>query len=128
MLSSAAELDSLFAPNAQIFLYRVIQEALTNVAKHACATRVRLAIEQRGDEVTFAVTDDGQGFDVEAAALRSDSDRGIGLATMEARARMLGGRLHIRSEKGRGTRIEMIVPMRRAVPRDAALATSAHPR
>ncbi len=88
-------------------LFRVAQEALTNVRKHAGARRVRIALAFVGERVRLEVRDDGTGFDAEATQL--DPKRGIGLRNMRERVAAVGGRLEVRSG-GNGTRIEADVP------------------
>ncbi len=83
-------------------LYRIAQEALHNVVKHAAARQVRLELRQRGDGVTLRIEDDGKGFDPEAVP-----DGHLGIAGMRARADRLGATLHCDSQPGRGTRIEV---------------------
>ena len=89
-------------------VYRIIQEALNNVIKHAGAgsVEVRLTTHDRRLEVT--VSDDGSGFDVRSAALRSYS---LGLTSMEERARAMDGRLSINSRRGKGTTVELSIPI-----------------
>jgi signal transduction histidine kinase len=79
-------------------LLRVVQEALTNVRRHAGATNVRVSLTKAEDEVSVEISDDGSGFDPE-------TPRGIGLRSMRERARALGGRLEVESAPGRGTRV-----------------------
>jgi signal transduction histidine kinase len=110
--ASVMNVDPLIAPDAQIVLYRIIQEALTNAGKHAQAQQVSLSVDRHGDRLAFVVEDDGKGFDAAELFARSASERGLGLATMEERARMLGGSLSISSGTGKGTRITVNVPMR----------------
>ena len=83
-------------------LYRIAQEALHNVVKHAAARQVRLELRQRGDGVTLRIEDDGKGFDPEAVP-----DGHLGIAGMRARADRLGATLRCDSQPGRGTRIEV---------------------
>jgi two-component system sensor histidine kinase UhpB len=103
--------DARLPPQVELVLYRVVQEALTNVAKHAVAGEVRVELVRRSDEVIAAVEDDGQGFDVEdMMRLR---ERGLGLFGMQERLALVGGQLVIDSTPGRGTRIHARVPSRR---------------
>ncbi|MBS0340408.1 MAG: cache domain-containing protein [Proteobacteria bacterium] len=92
-------------------LFRVTQEALTNVRKHSRARQVRigLAFDQRN--LRLEIRDDGTGFDVEGTQL--DPKRGIGLRNMRERIAAIGGQLSIRSSAGDGTRISAAVPMHR---------------
>ena len=86
-------------PAADLCLYRVIQEALHNVTKHAGAHHVSVSLLRTGDDVTLSITDDGHGFDAEQAS----EGHGLGLRTIEDRVRMEGGRLRIDSAAGLGT-------------------------
>ena len=87
-------------------LYRIVQEAMTNVARHANATRVDVLVEQRGDQLVTIVEDDGVGFDLETAMASSR----LGLLGMRERAEMLGGSLTIESVIGSGTTVFVEVP------------------
>ncbi len=88
-------------------LFRIAQEALHNVVKHAGATAVRVSVDRVAGHMAVAVEDDGAGFDPDAVP----GDTHLGLAGMRARAEKLGGRLVVRSAPGRGTRIEAQVPL-----------------
>ena len=87
-------------------IYRVVQEALRNVAKHSGAGHVDVFVENRPDHLVMTIEDDGTGFD-STAATRSP---GIGLAIMRERARLVGGTFTIYSEPGQGTVIDLIIP------------------
>ncbi len=105
------ELDDLFPSEAQIIIYRIFQECLTNISKHARATEVDIAVRKSDGAIAMILEDNGLGFDpVEAAAYRA-AGRGLGLAALEERTRMLGGSLEIRSRPGQGTRVTCIIPM-----------------
>ena len=105
------EIDDLFSQEDQINLYRIFQEALTNIGKYAQATQISGLVERREDEVFFQVEDDGLGFDVHRILTVNVAGRGMGLASMQERARMLGGSLHLWSEMGKGTRISFSLPL-----------------
>jgi len=109
--ASVTDVDALVGADAQMVLYRIVQEALTNVRKHAQARRVALNVARHEDRLAVVVEDDGRGFDATAVAARGAADRGLGLATMAERARMLGGSLAIASAMGKGTRITLRVPV-----------------
>jgi len=100
-------------PRVELQLVRIVQEALTNVRKHARATSVRVDIRQRGEDVIAVVGDDGVGFN-QAARTRSEHPR-FGLTTMRERAESVGGKLSIDSTSGRGTTITFSIPMRDAI-------------
>ncbi len=93
-------------PEVETAIYRIVQEALTNVLRHAQATRVDVLLERRGDQVVAIVEDNGVGFDAEAA---QRSGR-LGLLGMRERAEMLNGRLMIESAPGAGTTVFVEVP------------------
>ncbi|MFJ2745478.1 sensor histidine kinase [Streptomyces sp. NPDC087440] len=90
----------------QATLLRIAQEALTNTAKHAHATRVGVTLSYLGDEIALDVRDDGRGFD-----LAADTAIGFGLTGMRARAERLAGTVDIESEPGYGTAISARVPL-----------------
>jgi signal transduction histidine kinase len=93
------------SPQVENALYRLVQESLTNVVKHAGATRARIQLVETDGEVRLAVTDDGHGFDSGAA-----SPGGFGLIGMRERASAAGGSLEIRSAPETGTRVEARMP------------------
>jgi len=105
------EVDHLFPGNAQIIVYRMIQEALNNIGKHSGAKHITVSTENHSGEISFWVEDDGKGFDAFKVFSKSPSEKGLGLATMNERARMLGGSFHLWSEEGKGTRIRFSIPL-----------------
>jgi PAS domain S-box-containing protein len=105
------ELAGLFSPEAQITIYRILQECLTNIIKHARASRVSVKINRRDHQVSFIVRDDGQGFDMRQALSPRAGDKGIGLTAMQERLRLIRGTLKIRSQKGNGTGITFTIPI-----------------
>ena len=88
-------------------LYRILQEALTNVARHARARSVSVLVERRQKEIVAVIEDDGQGFDLE----RVHRDGHLGLLGIRERAELLGGRLTIESSPGRGTSLFIRLPL-----------------
>jgi PAS domain S-box-containing protein len=105
------DIDGLFSAEEQIILYRMFQECLTNVAKHAQATHVSLIVREQEDSVLFCVEDNGRGFDVLEAISKSSGKRGLGLAALQQRARMLRGSVKIKSQEGTGTTVLIAVPL-----------------
>jgi len=97
-------------------IYRVIQEALTNCAKHARASNVRVSVHGRGDSVEASIQDDGVGFDADSRV------GGLGLLGIEERVQELEGTLHIISRPGKGTRLRVQIPVKQ---REAKWAKSA---
>lgn len=92
-----------------ISLYRVVQEALTNVARHADARNVTVTLEQEEGAVLLTVQDDGQGFDAQGVLVGASN--GIGLAGLNERMETLGGSLSVHSEPGAGARLTARVPL-----------------
>jgi len=93
-----------------ISFYRFLQDALTNVVKHAHANHVKVALHVDPDAIGLSVEDDGQGFDVQSAQGVSGRPKGIGLIGMHERFGSLGGRVGIVSQPGQGTRLIARVP------------------
>ncbi len=96
---------------AKIFLYRCVQEALNNVAKHAKASRVVVTLKTLGELVQLSVEDNGIGFDVEAVAALPPRVHGIGLLGLQERLEMLGGHYEIASQPGQGTTLTVRLPL-----------------
>jgi len=104
------DIDHLFSEEAQTNLYRISQEALTNIVKHAEASHVSFIVKKNQNTVSFVIEDDGKGLDVNSIRTGHSPERGLGLDTMEERARMLGALLEIRGREGAGTRIALTIP------------------
>ena len=94
-------------PDVALCLFRIVQEGLRNLKKHSGATRAQVRLRRIGDRLVVSISDEGFGFDTRA--LREKE--GLGIRSMEERAHLLGGRFEIRSEPGKGTRIEAWVPL-----------------
>ena len=107
------DIDSLLSPEAQVALYRIFQEAITNMVKYAKATRIWISAskDEMKDILTFIVKDNGVGFDLEHFVGYISTEKGLGLAAMNERAKMLGGSFEISSQKGIGTTITISVPI-----------------
>jgi signal transduction histidine kinase len=97
--------------SVEIAVYRIVQEALTNIAKHADASAVSVLLECRDDSVRIIVEDDGRGFDARAVFESGDADRRLGLHGMHERALLLGGNLTVESAPGRGTTVFANIPL-----------------
>ena len=92
-------------------IFRICQEALTNIRKHAQATQVDVVLIYEEPSVKLCVRDDGVGFDVDSPITADEETRGFGLISMRERARLLGGQLSVKSEPGQGTSVEAILPL-----------------
>ena len=102
-----ADGDDRWSPETEIALFRIAQEALTNVARHASAANVSVELGRAGGQLTLVVSDDGAGFDVKVPACAGC----WGLVTMRERAESIGGRLTVVSTPGQGTSVEVGVPV-----------------
>jgi two-component system sensor histidine kinase DegS len=92
-------------------LFRVIQEALANVARHASARRVQVALQWDDRQVCAHIADDGQGFDLGDAMSRARQGGHLGLWSMRERVEQLGGQLEVHSAPGQGTQLVMTIPL-----------------
>lgn len=99
------DLDGKLDASLESTCYRLVQESLTNVARHAAASRVEIRVEGRGDLVELSVSDDGQGFDPASRKLKSR-----GVIGMRERVELLGGELRLDSAPGKGTTITARLP------------------
>jgi signal transduction histidine kinase len=105
------KVDRLLPTASELIIYRVFQEAFTNIQKHSDARKVTIQVLRKGGALLFEIKDLGKGFDMGRPTRKSSIERGLGLSSMEERIRMLGGRLTIESRIGKGTRICFSVPL-----------------
>ncbi|WP_282006491.1 sensor histidine kinase [Propioniciclava sinopodophylli] len=105
-LEACTERELALPPNAEVQVIRVIQEALTNIRKHAGARSARVLVRADDASVDFVIADDGQGFDV----ARATGGDGFGLTTMRERTESVRGRLRLESRPGEGTRVTVHLP------------------
>ncbi len=108
LLKTNADLERLDM-DTEIQCYRIIQEAVTNVIKHASASRVKIEICKSRQRLKISVTDNGSGFNPEKARERAMEGKALGLSGMEERAVMAGGHLKIETVTGAGTKISAIL-------------------
>lgn len=101
-----------FDSQTEISLFRILQEIIVNIARHAQADNVLVIMKMEGPNLTVDIEDDGTGFDVASALKRTEDGRGLGLLGMKERASLLNGRLQICSGPGRGTRISLYIPIK----------------
>lgn len=101
--------DERLTPEGELAIYRMVQEALTNVAKHSGAKHVWVTVEESPGGVRAIVRDDGRGFDAERMSTAAHEQR-LGLFGMQERLALVGGRLHIMSAPGQGTQLVAEVP------------------
>jgi len=107
----ALDLEDRLPAQMETVLYRVAQEALTNIARHAQANRVSLHLERQESAVRTVIEDNGRGFEVENLASREAAVGGVGLLGIRERVVSLGGRFNIESHPGQGTRLTIEIPV-----------------
>jgi signal transduction histidine kinase len=99
------------SPSAELTVFRILQEELTNVGKHSNATSVKIRSEASQGDFILSVEDDGVGFDPSLLAAEQESGEHLGLMALRERAELLGGRLAIDTMQGIGTRITVRLPI-----------------
>jgi two-component system sensor histidine kinase UhpB len=105
----ASGLDNRLADDVEVVVYRIVQEALTNVAKHADASHVEVCVSREDGAVVARVTDNGHGFDVPTAM--GSRERGLGLFGMQERVSLVGGTIQITSLPGQSTSVSIRIPI-----------------
>ena len=100
--------DEVFSKDDEVLFYRVLQECLNNIIKHAQATNVEISIVQTETQVTASIQDNGRGF----IPVPESQSSGFGLIGLAERVRMLGGAHLIESETGKGTKMTVVIPLR----------------
>jgi signal transduction histidine kinase len=102
------EVPPHISPDVALCIFRIVQEALQNLKKHSGAEKADVRLRKSNEKLFLTVCDEGKGFDA-----KEMSDKlGLGIGSMQGRARLLGGEFEIHSEPGKGTRIEVWVPLR----------------
>ena len=108
--------DDVFAPEMAIHLYRIVQECLNNILKHAGAKQVTVQLDRDIRDVRFEIRDDGRGFELNpahpsAVTAVPTAPAGLGLKNLAERARILKGTLDVQSQPGQGTRVTVVIPI-----------------
>jgi signal transduction histidine kinase len=105
-------IDGLLTPEMEINLYRIVQEALNNVIKHAHATQVTVVLKREPGRIIISILDNGRGFAPDHRQVERNGHRAtLGLASMAERARLLDGQIEIQSAEGTGTRVTLTMPL-----------------
>jgi PAS domain S-box-containing protein len=104
--------ENLIPAHLKIVLFRIIQEAFTNIAKHSRAQAASLYLKQKENTIDLVIADDGAGFDQEAVSSKQEPNRGLGIMSMQERTELSGGNLVIESARGQGTILSASWPMR----------------
>lgn len=102
--------ERTLSPYIEVTLFRTVQELLNNVSHHAHASRVQVSLDLQANPIVVTVEDDGGGFDVESVLSEVRQRGSSGLANLEKRIQMLGGRMQFQSATGRGTKVRMELP------------------
>ncbi len=105
------DIDGLFKEIQEINIYRIIQECVSNMVKHANATATRIEVKRQENKVQILVNDNGKGYNVDAAF---QGEKSLGLKTLKERTNLLDGTMQITSQKNKGTKIEFIIPYQKA--------------
>ncbi len=105
----ADSIDQLLTPDAVLTLYRIVQEALANIIRHAAATTVWIRIQRQGETIVTEIRDDGRGFGIGQDL--PQTERGLGLFGMRERATQVGGAVEVTSEPGKGTLVRVEIPV-----------------
>jgi signal transduction histidine kinase len=94
----------------EVTIYRIMQEALNNVRKHASATEVGVSVIFTDDQIILTVKDDGQGFEVPEAMTDFASSGSFGMMGLQERAQLFGGNVVVQSEPEKGTTVHLVIP------------------
>ena len=112
--SEIDNIDGLLTPELEMNLYRIVQEALNNVIKHAQATRVIVSVKRGPSGISVSIQDDGRGLNpqsLQTAPSRHERKPTLGLVSMAERAKLLAGEIEIQSAQGKGTRLTLTLPL-----------------
>jgi two-component system sensor histidine kinase UhpB len=104
--------DMRLPPHLETMLFRISQEAVSNILRHAEASEASLTLQMENDHVTLQVTDNGRGFDVEKSQGEAVTRKQLGLLGMQERASMVNGTVKVESRPGKGTTLRVYVPLR----------------
>ena len=121
---ASVPLTARLPAGTELALYRILQEALKNVEKHARARHVIISLTQQAAFIQLAIHDDGIGFDVDHRPARRKKTRGLGLLGMRERANYVGGALKVKSTRRAGTEIEVRIPCRPGPPQRSEIGCS----
>jgi signal transduction histidine kinase len=106
-----ADVDGLLSPEFEVNLFRMLQETLSNILKHARASELKVTLERRDSGLCLVVEDNGRGFDPTSGEAAAAGRRGFGMRQLAERAKLMGGRVDVQSQPGAGTRVTVEVPL-----------------
>ena len=108
---SANDETEPLSPPVKSTLFRICQEAINNIVRHAQAQHARISLDQQNGEMRLEIEDDGVGFDVAQASEQAVALQRLGLLGIQERAKLVGGRISLESAPGKGTRLSVFVPL-----------------
>lgn len=115
-------LNARFPSTLEVTIFRIVQEAVHNVAKHAHARNVKISLDLQGDKIVTAIEDDGRGFDADYVLSQGGGKgRSWGIIGIRERTALMGGTFNISSQFGKGTRLEIVIPTDQSRWGDSAL-------
>jgi signal transduction histidine kinase len=106
-----APIDQLFPPPVQTMIYRILQEALTNIGKHASPSRVDISVARQDSQVIMLIKDNGRGFAMAEVLEAKDRKKGMGLLALSERVNLVGGNLDLWSQENQGTALTIVIPI-----------------
>ncbi|MHA4807512.1 sensor histidine kinase [Flavitalea flava] len=106
-------------PEVELILYRMVQEILNNILKHAAATTILVRLDYSDTSLAVEISDNGKGFSMDPATINRPDYTGMGLKTLRERARIVRAAIHFKSTPGEGTTVNIVVPI--VVPADRVL-------
>jgi signal transduction histidine kinase len=109
--SDVEDIDGLLDKEAEIHVYRIVQESLNNVIKHSEATEATIMVKRQPMTISLTIRDNGHGFDVSIMNLNNPHSTGFGLNGINERARMIGGKLTVESRPGKGVNLTIEIPV-----------------
>ena len=117
-------IDRLFPLPVQTMIYRIMQEGLTNIGKHADPSRVEISVARGDSQVVMQIRDDGRGFAMDEVLDGKDRKKGMGLLALAERVNLVGGTLDLRSQQNQGTSLTVAIPIQKI---EALLALARSP-
>jgi two-component system sensor histidine kinase UhpB len=118
-------LEEKLSPQIETAFYRIVQESLNNIAKHAQADRVEISLVKRDSRIYASIQDNGKGFDLERILYPESPERGFGIVGIQERVSLLGGQMDIQTKPGFGTLISIEIPYERVRDGDEKDTSSA---
>ncbi|MBI3193791.1 MAG: hypothetical protein HYZ34_04880, partial [Ignavibacteriae bacterium] len=110
--SDVEDVDGVFSPEAEVHIFRIVQECLNNVVKHSGATNATLTVKRQNETVELCLSDNGKGFDVTKSGVHRGNIGGFGRKNLKERARLLDAEMTVSSSPGKGTTVQIKIPIK----------------